>query len=719
MAKASQQAKQSAQGDDLVAEDDGSVYSAVEAPTTISNEPSSPFELGSTPLSQEPTKFSAATPLVKEAQTIGSSPTREYSASVLSQDHIYSNTCATKSEVNEASLDQKADTVSVISVIRYDVNEDDEADVEEIPRPQTPSSPASNIPASKDSSKTSSSDLILRLPRRSATSGSLTLADSSPRSPFRCQRKLWREAKTSPLLRTEWTEVRVESLESDNDADEDGLACQMAVTWREKLLHQCNKDLASDAYAAEAAASMRAIEIADMEDDHAAEVADLKEEIETLKASLKAQGEELTKANKKRNQQRTSWTKTNREKLQYKKELEAERANVNPLKKQVEDTATEIANLQQALEAERARSARLEKDVKHAAQEVGFLHNQGWNYRCAMEDEDPARTALFDGHIQAQKAEICRLEDSLRICNKEIPRLKKLRDAERLMSEGEIKGLWEELRDRKRTLDAVTQSRGQWQAEFEKIIELFKQKICFDDMVKVICDDRDALKADNQILAEALQQRETMVAEVWEEIGSRDADIVGLRYVLRAEKTKADVLVGEKAQLIQSVDEGRWIREAQEGSFQEKLTAARNLNGQLQTQVDNLQSHLRSDLQDSVPDMVQRSMLGKDQEIQRLSNLLQDHEQKLKQANDELLLLGKLRKDSKGLPVKSTFFGVGGLQDWNCAAVRQRLNFAEAQLVPGQAEVLKEIGEKGPLRMWFEMYGERYGKAVIGSTKLE
>ena len=698
---------------DAVARDSDSSQSTKNlSTTTTSSQPADQGTIGSSPLSRASSNSSIVTVRAGNVQGTVAPLPQAYPSVLCSQDTIRpSNVGAARDEADEVSQDPEPDTSSVITVVRNEEEQDKEADIEEVLRPETPSSTASCIAILEESPCARSSDLVLRSPRGSASSGSPTLANSSPRSPFRAQLNLWRQVQKSPLLRTEWTEVLPESPESGEDTEAEVSTCQMAVTWRERLLHECIDDLRSEAYAAEASASMRDIDIANMEDDHAAEVGELKEEIAALKERLEEQREELDKANKKKNQQHNSWAKANREKLQLKKELEMERTSLVPLKKQVGETATESANLQQALAAERARTARLERSMTNAVKEVGFLTHQCGFYRCAMEDADPARTAFFDGHILRQQEEICRLKDSLRECQKEIPRLTKLRDADKIEYEGEVTGLKKELQDLEDTLAVTMQSRDQWLEEFEKVAELFKQKICFDDMVKVICDDRDVLKEDNFVLSQMLQRREARLADTFEEMGSRDADLVGLKYVLRAEKAKADVVHGEKAQLVQQVEEVRWIGEMREAEVKEKLATAENANGQLQRQVAELQHRMQS----SLPVMVQQMLIEKNREIRRITDEYWAQDRKLKQASDQLRMLGEPKMNSKGLPIGSTFFGVGGLQDWNGVELRQRLNFAEAQMVPGQVEVLREVGEKGPLRVWFDMYGEGYGVGNLGS----
>ena len=84
-----------------------------------------------------------------------------------------------------------------------------------------------------------------------------------------------------------------------------------------------------------------------------------------------------------------------------------------------------------------------------------------------------------------------------------------------------------------------------------------------------------------------------------------------------------------------------------------------------------------------------------------IHNQLQIYDMQLRRANDELLLL----RD----PDFSFHHAVDQVQDWNAIGMRLRLNHAEAQLVPGQVNVVREVAEKGPLRVWYEMNGEDYG----------
>ena len=475
-----------------------------------------------------------------------------YSSSLYSQDeesaggiHLISNGDAHDEPVSSAA------SASFVTVLRVDTSEETEDEFEEVIRSHSSPISTIDITAFRLFPAALNNEIVLRSPQGGNSPTSLQLANFASYAISRLEFKLWRRLQEqasrgcSPI---EWAEIRAGRPENEQESAARRVSiCRMAVTWREMKLLENARELASEAYAAESAVSMREIDIANMEDDHAAEVAELNQEISVLKKKLEAQSDELGRVTKKKEQIHFSWKKANREKLQSRKSLTEELAKVTRSEKQAEDAIAKNERLKDDLEAERAKNAALEKQARDAALEASFLHVQCAAYRYEMADQDPARTALFDGLIQRKEEEICRLEDNLRDCQAEIADLRKTKDADEAVFKGRIQGLGEELNERETTLDLEVGSRDKLQEEFEKVAEFFKRKIYAEDAYKVLCDNRNFLREENESLNAELLQRDGKFLNVHEEISSLKADIVDLECRLGVEKRRVDFANSKKA----------------------------------------------------------------------------------------------------------------------------------------------------------------------------
>ena len=508
-----------------------------------------------------------------------------------------------------------------------------------------------------------------------------TLVDSAEQrgvSGLRCSVAF--EASSKRSEKSYWTKIHAADTEAK--VEELSTNCLMAVSYQDMLYQETIVSQRSDLAAMEIILSARDVELANLEEDHEAiilEAEALRNDLEEAEVRYTAQSKMLQHANTKA---RIADKATDSMRWEY------------------EGLKAGKAALERELKQEQSKNANLVRQNKSAALDVGFFAVQNAFYRHEMEDSDPARTALFDGILQRKEEAIIRLEGDLEACHTFLAEEKKGRAAEKAKAVGQIEELRQELEDRRSALEAICKSRTMLQEQYDAIADMFKSKIYHEDAVKAICDSHDMINQDNTSLIGMLQKRDNALQVASEKASSARAEIIELNYIIEVAKQKQAQLEGENSCLVRRVDELVWKGELHDQAshvmteaHESNLRDVKEENKQLQQTIDHL-------LNTNLNHTANHILVAKNQEIRELQETLERTTSTCNQFYNELLELGGINGRSF-----SYWTHHMEIQDWKCEDMKRRLKFAEGMMVHTQAKHAQEVVEKGPLRVWMEMYG--------------
>ena len=432
-----------------------------------------------------------------------------------------------------------------------------------------------------------------------------------------------------------------------------------------QLLHEAEAaELRTEVFTAECTIKAREVEIANDHDDYEAELKDLEEqrdeaqsEIVKLKAKLmqseqrkreiQRQVKNVEKDNEELKKDVKNWQQRTEEAVALGDEVKSQLDTVQAehgLRTQGEESAdtirlqqaqidrlqTETRNLVQEnkrlrepleyakvlLSQQHEEIQSLKKEVKHAAIEAGAAIRINIAYCAAFEDQ-PGKVAHLDGHLKRMDEAYQDLLRQFNECREQRAEQEKLRDVDREHFNGVRLELKQDIIYKKHEIEGLEESRDRYKQHNEEILDMLSKRAFHKDVAKVMNEEHELLKEDNDFLIKMVRAGEVNVQETIAKIAPLHVKIVELE---RAVENSAPHLRHLQAEV-----NGLQLRNSvldlaasiPMGELQEKIA---ELEAQLQAEKQRFEETINNATGDEV---IQNFIASKTQEINSLRSQVQ------------------------------------------------------------------------------------------------
>ena len=324
-----------------------------------------------------------------------------------------------------------------------------------------------------------------------------------------------------------------------------------------------------------------------------------------------------------------------------------------------------------------------QKQLKLAGLEVAYIHQVNAGYRVDFEDH-PERSAHLDGVLKRKNEAHSQLQSRYDECAKELQKEQVMRRVDEEQASGVRLSLKREIHHQTKTIEHLEESRNGFQKQNSQIREMLTQKLVHDDVLEIMNQEYQLIKADNASLINMVNTREATVEETMGEIAPLKAQIAKLRSQLEVSEFEQGELQAEVNSLTTRKTSVEFNLQTLEIAHE---IQAKDLSAAIEAEKQKLQDLIK----DGPSQLVQNYLQSQDAEITRLQSKVQ--------AVTECAYNWHNRAVEVTADFDPFCVHANQIADWDIETKAHRLRVAEGRLRVLETR-LKELG------IWEDIWGE-------------